>query len=135
MCSIFTIMIIMRIRRVLYVSVLLLWFFLHLFVVFFFKQKTAYDMRISDWSSDVALPISERTAPAPPIRHRSNRLAKSDLHGHRAPEWCRSTSLISFGSFKNRGSTALGPGQPNPLQQPNLFSNKPLGPRKFFRGI
>src|SRR3546814_5940370 len=25
--------------------------------VFFFKQKTAYDMRISDWSSDVALPI------------------------------------------------------------------------------
>src|SRR3546814_2967982 len=24
---------------------------------FFFKQKTAYDMRISDWSSDVALPI------------------------------------------------------------------------------
>src|SRR3546814_5180878 len=25
--------------------------------VFFFKQKTAYEMRISDWSSDVALPI------------------------------------------------------------------------------
>src|SRR3546814_13644216 len=24
----------------------------------FFKQKTAYDMRISDWSSDGALPIS-----------------------------------------------------------------------------
>src|SRR3546814_6203951 len=24
-----------------------------LFVVFFFKQKTAYEMRISDWSSDV----------------------------------------------------------------------------------
>src|SRR3546814_10111316 len=23
------------------------------YVVFFFKQKTAYDMRISDWSSDV----------------------------------------------------------------------------------
>src|SRR3546814_1148838 len=27
---------------------MLLWFF-----VFFFKQKTAYEMRISDWSSDV----------------------------------------------------------------------------------
>src|SRR3546814_3115674 len=26
---------------------------LYLFVVFFFKQKTAYEMRISDWSSDV----------------------------------------------------------------------------------
>src|SRR3546814_2908969 len=25
----------------------------HLFVFFFFKQKTAYEMRISDWSSDV----------------------------------------------------------------------------------
>src|SRR3546814_1423846 len=24
-----------------------------IFVVFFFKQKTAYEMRISDWSSDV----------------------------------------------------------------------------------
>src|SRR3546814_10783997 len=27
--------------------------FVQIFVVFFFKQKTAYDMRISDWSSDV----------------------------------------------------------------------------------
>src|SRR3546814_6074296 len=26
---------------------------MHSFVVFFFKQKTAYEMRISDWSSDV----------------------------------------------------------------------------------
>src|SRR3546814_1041653 len=30
-------------------------FFLSFF--FFFKQKTAYEMRISDWSSDVCLPI------------------------------------------------------------------------------
>src|SRR3546814_16540886 len=33
---------------------------------FFFKQKTAYEMRISDWSSDVCssdlLPVSARTA-------------------------------------------------------------------------
>src|SRR3546814_10705901 len=34
------------VHRVLYVSVLL-------FVFFFFTQKTAYEMRISDWSSDV----------------------------------------------------------------------------------
>src|SRR3546814_10854128 len=26
---------------------------LYLFLFFFFKQKTAYEMRISDWSSDV----------------------------------------------------------------------------------
>src|SRR3546814_168449 len=29
-------------------------------VIFFFKQKTAYEMRISDWSSDGALPIYGR---------------------------------------------------------------------------
>src|SRR3546814_11599226 len=29
----------------------------------FFKQKTAYEMRISDWSSDGALPISRSLRP------------------------------------------------------------------------
>src|SRR3546814_2814082 len=29
------------------------WGWVHFSVVFFFKQKTAYEMRISDWSSDV----------------------------------------------------------------------------------
>src|SRR3546814_10243910 len=29
---------------------------------FFFKQKTAYEMRISDWSSTCALPILEKLA-------------------------------------------------------------------------
>src|SRR3546814_7718031 len=28
--------------------------------VFFFKQKTAYEMRISDWSADVCFPIFHR---------------------------------------------------------------------------
>src|SRR3546814_9360900 len=28
-------------------------YLMHVCVVFFFKQKTAYEMRISDWSSDV----------------------------------------------------------------------------------
>src|SRR3546814_5401707 len=34
--------------------------------MFFFKQKTAYDMRISDWSSDVCssdLPLTVRAEP------------------------------------------------------------------------
>src|SRR3546814_1482602 len=35
---------------VLFYSVL---YYLHFIVFFFFKQKTAYEMRISDWSSDV----------------------------------------------------------------------------------
>src|SRR3546814_13945756 len=36
---------------------------------FFSKQKTAYELRISDWSSDVCssdLPVAARGAPAPP---------------------------------------------------------------------
>src|SRR3546814_9395342 len=36
-------------------------------LVFFFKQKTAYEMRISDWSSDVCssdLEVTERSAEA-----------------------------------------------------------------------
>src|SRR3546814_7632618 len=32
---------------------LFLYFYLLFLVFFFFKQKTAYEMRISDWSSDV----------------------------------------------------------------------------------
>src|SRR3546814_18882516 len=41
----------------------LLWLY-----IFFFKQKTAYEMRISDWSSDVCssdLNIEMRALPAP----------------------------------------------------------------------
>src|SRR3546814_2929969 len=34
-------------------SVLCILFYVFLALFFFFKQKTAYEMRISDWSSDV----------------------------------------------------------------------------------
>src|SRR3546814_1579492 len=34
-------------------SVVLVWCFLYVYIVCVFKQKTAYEMRISDWSSDV----------------------------------------------------------------------------------
>src|SRR3546814_2219120 len=40
---------------------------------FFFKQKTAYEMRISDWSSDVCssdLPAAEHVAGPQPVRTR-----------------------------------------------------------------
>src|SRR3546814_7840974 len=38
--------------NLLVVDFFLLWM-LYVFLFFFFKQKTAYEMRISDWSSDV----------------------------------------------------------------------------------
>src|SRR3546814_9691756 len=45
-------------------------------VVFFFKQKTAYEMRISDWSSDVCSSDLARSS-----RHRNEIAAKEDaLH-------------------------------------------------------
>src|SRR3546814_1359583 len=43
-----------------------------LYCFFFFKQKTAYEMRISDWSSDVCssdLALSEALVGAPRRRH------------------------------------------------------------------
>src|SRR3546814_5267286 len=54
-----------------------------MFLLFFFKQKTAYEMRISDWSSDVCssdlprLPrlVSERISPEPTCRERCNVVA------------------------------------------------------------
>src|SRR3546814_13789300 len=41
----------------------MVWFFFVCF--FFFKQKTAYEMRISDWSSDVC--SSDLEGPPPPV--------------------------------------------------------------------
>src|SRR3546814_10111225 len=54
-------------------SVFLLWLII-LLVFFFFKQKTAYEMRISDWSSDVCSsdlrPRSRRGRRAATVRSR-----------------------------------------------------------------
>src|SRR3546814_17265484 len=55
----------------------------HCVVFFFFKQKTAYEMRISDWSSDVCssdLPHRLRRGYAP--RHRDRRRGRR-VHPHR----------------------------------------------------
>src|SRR3546814_7933505 len=57
---------------------------------FFFKQKTAYEMRISDWSSDVCssdLP----TQPARPAHHRVRTgirifAARTNPSGHPGPD-------------------------------------------------
>src|SRR3546814_6877568 len=47
-----------------------------LFCVFFFKQKTAYEMRISDWSSDVC--SSDLL-----VEREQQQLAVLAHHGHR----------------------------------------------------
>src|SRR3546814_6372742 len=42
-------------------------------VCFFFKQKAAYELRISDWSSDVC--SSDLVIPAPRIRRKDTRMS------------------------------------------------------------
>src|SRR3546814_4426686 len=69
--------------------------FLLLFVFFFFKQKTAYDVRISDWSSDVCssdlLTLGSVEAPLPPAAAGTDMAGASERLAHVAqilPEIC-----------------------------------------------
>src|SRR3546814_4529859 len=51
-------------------------------VFFFFKQKTAYEMRISDWSSDVcSSDLYERCDPLERRSHRSRRVRRPGKAG------------------------------------------------------
>src|SRR3546814_6549256 len=62
---------------------------------FFFKQKTAYEMRISDWSSDCALPIS-----SPPLVSARRWRLSCSLRA-------RSTGRIWIRSASRRSATAI----------------------------
>src|SRR3546814_1456849 len=48
------------------------------------KQKTAYEMRISDWSSDVCSSDLRHLRPARPVPP-GDRLSQGDLRGHPEP--------------------------------------------------
>src|SRR3546814_7731233 len=48
---------------------------------FFFKQKTAYEMRISDWSSDVCSSDLEHTVAANALDH-DEMLETLEIHQH-----------------------------------------------------
>src|SRR3546814_5582524 len=53
-------------------------------MIFFFKQKTAYEMRISDWSSDVCssdLPLAPRDELADEEHRRLDIEAREDRRG------------------------------------------------------
>src|SRR3546814_9118078 len=65
------------------------------FVVFFFKQKTAYEMRISDWSSDVC------SSDLPPRHlHFEHHWFEPDGHAaHRAPPISVPSQLLPGGHF------------------------------------
>ena len=55
-------------------------------VVFFFKQKTAYEIGTGDWSSDVCLPISITTSMALTFYYRDECVLEF-LTPHGVNEW------------------------------------------------
>src|SRR3546814_17828947 len=69
---------------------------------FFFKQKTAYEMRISDWSSDVCSSDLRWLAPSrPSLSRRSGRVLRSFLR--RASSMIQAASLeLSLRSKRRR---------------------------------
>src|SRR3546814_4764627 len=60
--------------------------------VFFFKLQTAYEMRISDWSSDVCSSDLLGRAPSASYRIMSDREATvADAGGAWTDDWCAAT--------------------------------------------
>src|SRR3546814_17063007 len=93
----------------------MLFMYFFLMFCFFFKQKTAYEMRISDWSSDVCssdLSISARTV---------------------APEASGLTSWGGEEEVRLRGLRPLTTGGA-PVQRPPIQKKKPAPARKGKRG-
>src|SRR3546814_1458817 len=64
--------------------------YLFVFVVFFFKQKTAYEMRISDWSSDVCSSDLSTAPGALPREEPNSRRIWAILSARRSPKSARS---------------------------------------------
>src|SRR3546814_2116698 len=63
---------------------MMVWFGQFIFI-FFFKQKTAYEMRISDWSSDVCSSDLGAARRSPPRRRRAARPRRSRPRARRDP--------------------------------------------------
>src|SRR3546814_15329958 len=122
---------------------------------FFFKQKTAYEMRISDWSSDVCSSDLDRHLPSgvrglqgrPGFRRRTDRLRRGPPPPHsgwhaawppEAPEGAslepgrsparRPLHLVATGPTAGlaRPEAAEAPSKPLPLFRPK----KPRGPNR-----
>src|SRR3546814_19294789 len=57
-------------------------------VFFFFKQKTAYEVRISDWSSDVCSSDLHRIADTDLVHHVEQQRAGHRAAQQHAGQWC-----------------------------------------------
>src|SRR3546814_12085803 len=90
---------------------------------FFFKQKTAYELRISDWSSDVCSsdlivlrpPPGNIARPAPPVRADEGSIGQSLGQGMSQPGLAAAERADDVGQWPDIGQfepfAAPGPGQ------------------------
>src|SRR3546814_19525907 len=77
------------------------------FVFFFFKQKTAYEMRISDWSSDVC--SSDLLSADMPIRKDTEpRLLRYIYTGRRETQLGIEFHMRSGAAFQREGAGSFG---------------------------
>src|SRR3546814_18998264 len=101
------------------------------YLFFFFKQKTAYEMRISDWSSDVCssdLPtrLAQARQPSPPgrtststrPRRASSRATSPSPSSRRTPTRWRPLSTRSRSTTRRRPSSASSATMPAPTSRP-----------------
>src|SRR3546814_6217 len=91
-------------------------------LIFFFKQKTAYEMRISDWSSDVCssdlacsgiFNASNITGRSPHIlvfaKEHRDVLSRAGWDKRRIREYIAENTVISEEAFRRAGGEASGP--------------------------
>src|SRR3546814_18927618 len=121
-------------------------FVVMLFVLFFFKQKTAYEMRISDWSSDVCSsdlpaerqsrlpcltsrgpPTASNECPGPCVAIRAQRLG-----GRHLPRPAPAHLLQPSCGYPEHGRSPAPPKPPPELQphRQHFPANPPLPPRR-----
>src|SRR3546814_6895444 len=92
-------------------------------VVFFFKQKTAYEMRISDWSSDVCSSdldgrcFPEAIAPFALFRFFPSPY-DSRSHGIRVPRWLSMPGCTSILDWRSTSAIRRAPGNAAQMKIP-----------------
>src|SRR3546814_5398161 len=123
-----------------------MWYVICIFIIFFFfKQKTAYEMRISDWSSDVCssdlaaclLPTATSRVPPAPEDHAMSRFGYV-MTTYVAVMLMVILSVVSFAPkliWNASASTPIGLypiGAPGPLEVPDLLAVRPPQPLAAF---
>src|SRR3546814_11743024 len=116
-----------------------------LYVFFFFKQKTAYEMRISDWSSDVCssdlrgrqidhrdrarrLPIAREREGKREILARLGRRAPFTRGGHEHLQRCLGIAR------ERKREAAIGGGDPRGMTVPRRADGGPIGRQRVVQG-